>query len=279
MPFKSKKQQRFAFVTKQPWAKEFADETKKLKKGKKRGFATLPEKVEKMETSAFGVVHKSQPRNAKERMQRSARNGLTAGGVVGAAAGTGGYTAANYLHHKKQLKNHWDANEYFKETRTAKDSAYEQARWRANNGVEYGRTWVPGSTGEKFQSPKQESRVRRLRDLAGHPSTPKPEAQTARERLKSMGFSDKPSHQAPGGWKTTARSVPRPPTRTYTPKPWTHPGVKNILRNSIKLTGAKPRMAMSGIYGGVIGAGIGGNIALNRRATKERKLRRSKRAP
>ena len=56
MPFKSKKQQRYAFATDQPWAKEFASETKKIKRGKKKGFKALPEQVEK---NAFGVVHKS----------------------------------------------------------------------------------------------------------------------------------------------------------------------------------------------------------------------------
>ena len=38
-PFRSKKQQKFAFATGQPWAKEWADETK--------DFSKLPEKVKK----------------------------------------------------------------------------------------------------------------------------------------------------------------------------------------------------------------------------------------
>ena len=47
MPFKSKKQQRFAYASKQKWAKEWSEETKKLRRGKKKGFAVLPDRVEK----------------------------------------------------------------------------------------------------------------------------------------------------------------------------------------------------------------------------------------
>jgi hypothetical protein len=40
MPFRSKAQQRFAFATKQPWAKKWAKKTKAA-----GGFKSLPERV------------------------------------------------------------------------------------------------------------------------------------------------------------------------------------------------------------------------------------------
>lgn len=55
MPFASKAQQRFAFGTKQPWAKEFADKT---------DFKDLPERVGKRSTKRS---QKRQQRRASSR--------------------------------------------------------------------------------------------------------------------------------------------------------------------------------------------------------------------
>lgn len=56
MPYRSKAQARWAHATGQPWAGEWDEATKRVKKGKKKGFKALPDRVEK---SAFGVVHKA----------------------------------------------------------------------------------------------------------------------------------------------------------------------------------------------------------------------------
>lgn len=57
MPYRSKAQQRWAHATDQPFAGEWDAKTKKLRKGKKRGFATLPEKVGKS-LSAIARSHR-----------------------------------------------------------------------------------------------------------------------------------------------------------------------------------------------------------------------------
>lgn len=431
MPFKSKKQQRYAFATKQPWAEEFAQETKKIKRGKKKGFKALPEQVEK---NAFGVVHKSfvngqwvkaakltsaqkdvirtrhidrvtgrrgrlstygpyndwqvnraamraqnlknrasikatfeansdpskyinskkflrrlqinaevegrvkrsaeraklreynrekrravkksdivhkrlmplnphqtavkvamkQARTGKmkvsdaqasadwaakqmqragikksdiskstrqERAQRRALTGVGVGAATGGAAIGGLYTRNNYSMYKQRLKGAWDRHERLKEADIDRENARRQFEWRLSGGQRSHRVWVPGSTGEKFESPKQAERVRRLRNLANHESSINtPEGQQAASRLKNMGFDPKPQKETPGGYQTRWETIPKPENIRYERKPWTSPGTKTLLRNSTKLRGFKSNLAgavatgaVIGAYGGIIG--------------------------
>lgn len=208
--------------------------------------------------SAFGVIHKS---TRQERQNKRVGVGVGIGATAGGAAFGGGYTAANYSHYKNKLRDAWDSNERIKHWDTERENARRQRNWAASGRGEYRRTWVPGSTGEKFESPKQEERVRRLRNLANHESSAgTPEGQSAAERLKRMGFSSKPAHESPGGYRTKFYATPRPEQMKYEPKPWVHPGKKALLRGSMKLRGFKGNLASSaatgvvaGMYGGLIG--------------------------
>lgn len=84
MPYRSKAQQRWAHATKQPWAREWDQATKKLKRGKKRGFAALPDRARtKVGKSLYGAIaKKAEPVNRD-------RQGAAIAGAGASAAGLG----------------------------------------------------------------------------------------------------------------------------------------------------------------------------------------------
>lgn len=211
------------------------------------------------DVSAFGVIHKS---TREERAKRRALTGMGVG--VGAGAATSGafYTGRNYLHSKNQLRDAWDAGERRKQFAASMADLDAQMRWASSAGYKTEKVWEPGVSSDSFTSPKQAERVRRLRDLANHPSTGANERKVAEERLKRMGYSTKPKHETPGRWRTKATRVPQPERIVYEPKPWKHPGFKNLLRSSTKARGFKMNLGMAmlggattGMYAGTI-AGI-----------------------
>ncbi len=210
------------------------------------------------DVSAFGVIHKS---TRQERANRRAATGVGIGTTAGAATMGGLYTHRNYRHYKGQVKRAWDRSENRKAFDVDMENLRRQADWQLSGGYRRTKTWVPGSTGEKFESPKQQERVRRLRDLANHSSSKgTPEGESAARKLQSMGFDSKPKHENPGGWQYKEERVPRPENIKYERKPWKSPGAKTLLRNSTKLRGFKTNLgiamgtgAVAGLYGGLIG--------------------------
>lgn len=68
MPYRSKAQARWAHATGQPWAGEWDEATKRVKKGKKKGFKALPDRVEK---SSYAPVVQLRPLSSLKRAQRA----------------------------------------------------------------------------------------------------------------------------------------------------------------------------------------------------------------
>lgn len=276
MPFKSKKQQRYAFATKQPWAEEFAQETKKIKRGKKKGFKALPEKVEK---SAFGVVHKAsanEKRRATMRQrQRRMRNGFYIGAGVGGAGGLGLAALPLYSEAKDSMEREHYWQEGIKDSRHKTKYYNDMRDWYRNGQGRTERVWQPGTTGEKFESPKQEQRVQRLRNLANHESSANtPEGRLAADRLKRMGFPPQGPKESPGRWTTrTIDGRPKPEYIPYRRRPWVNPGFKKVAGHMVRSPGNKFLLGTGLLTGALTGGSIGMQAGMEYHKNKRRKRR------
>lgn len=323
MPFKSKKQQRYAFATKQPWAEEFAQETKKIKRGKKKGFKALPEQVEKRLTphqtaikvamkqaragkmsvsdaqinadwaakqaqrssvrkndeSAFGVVHKAtanEKRRATMRQrQKRMLNGFYIGAGAGAAGGLGLSALPLYAEAKDNMRWNHNYEEGIRDSRNKAKYYDDISDWYRNGQGRTERVWKPGTTGEKFESPKQAERVRRLRNLANHSSSHgTPEGKAAEAKLHSMGFPPQGPKESPGRWTTrTVEGRPKPEYTPYRRRPWTNPGFKRVAGHMVKSPGNKFLLGTGLLTGALAGGSIGAQAGLDYHKNKRRKRR------
>lgn len=263
MPFKSKAQQRFAYGTKQPWAKEFSQETKKLKKGKKKGFAALPERVKKAQQP---LTYEQKKKYAKNRYKAGTATAASAGGVVGGfygasamedAIGTSGAqvprpkmfdpkykkASAEYATYNAAREKHYAAYNKERDAYDFKSSGWNERRkqWDASH---------PNNMDVKTQT-----RYNRLRDMADKGATQgERDAFGAKVKEFDVKYGNKPFTEPP-------------PVRPKPPKPFAmkDPGVP--ARAVIK----HPVLGAGLVGGAAVGGALGISTHLsNRRKFKQR---------
>lgn len=239
MPFKSKKQQRYAFATDQPWAKEFASETKKIKRGKKKGFKALPEQVEK---SAFGIVHKKfgssltkVPLNSHQTAIKVAMKQARTGQMKVSDAQASADWAAKQMKRAGIKKS--DISKSTREQRHKRrvaTGATLGAGAGAGAGLGYGLGLVYGAQKADMQDDFQYAQAAHNRRL---------------QARYQMDIDD---------WVSSKKKGSPPAIPAFDQSKWKNPGAKKILRAGLRQRGVKPVLGGLALAAAPIGVGIGG---------------------
>lgn len=251
MPFKSKKQQRYAFATDQPWAKEFASETKKIKRGKKKGFKALPEQVEK---NAFGVVHKKfgssltkVPLNSHQTAikvaMKQARTGQMKVSDAQASANWAAKQAKRAGIQKSDISKSTREQRYKRRVATG---ATLGAGAGAGAGLGYGLGLVYGAQKADMQDDFKYAQ----------------DAYNDRRYLKHRLALDK---WAANGLEGDPPSFPARDTSK-----WRNPGAKKILRAGLRQKGVKPVLGGLALAAAPLGVGLGGYAGTRYHQRRER---------
>lgn len=233
MPFKSKKQQRYAFATKQPWAEEFAEETKKVKRGKKKGFKALPEHVEK---SAFGVMHK------RLNPHQTAIKVATKQARMGKMKASDAQASADWAAKQMQRAS-------VKKSDVSKSTREQRRKRRLATGIAGGSVLGAGAG---------------LGYGVGivHGAEKRDQIDDFKYRQESYNNSRYLIHRrALDKWKASGFEGDAPAFPARDTSKWKNPGAKKIIASGMKHKGVKPLMGMMAAAGVPLGVGIGGYAA------------------
>lgn len=217
------------------------------------------------------TVRKSEVRKStrKQRYDRRAATGTAVGGLAGAGAFGGYHARRAYKAGHKDLKRWHDVGEQWADLRHERAYRARVFDWEESGRPQ--RVWQPGTTGEEFKTPKQAERVRRLRDLANHPSSKgTPEAKLAESKLRNMGFDATPKNATPGSWRM--QSVPKGPRPVFVPRekvPFKKPGAFKAITHGLDITGRWGRMGAHTAFGAMAGTTLGGYAALRYHQKRE----------